>query len=64
MLFQQADRHLLPRELVGGEGNSREPKKNYLHSIGRVAGWRKTLQRNVIVYCNMCLTRELEKYSI
>jgi hypothetical protein len=48
----------------------RDPKRNYLTlfekplAILNVTGWGRTPQRNVIVYCNITLTKDMQKHSI
>ena len=48
----------------------RDPKRNYLALFEKplaflsITGWDRTPQRNVIIYCNLSLTEEMEKDSI
>ena len=48
----------------------KDPKRNYLTlfekplAVLNITGWGRTPQRNVIVYCNLTLTTEMEKDSI
>ena len=48
----------------------REPKRNYLTlyekplAILNITGWGRTPQRHVVVYCNIALAKDMEKYSI
>ena len=48
----------------------REPKRNYLTlyekplAILNITRWGRTPQRHVVVYCNIALAKDMEKYSI
>lgn len=48
----------------------RDPKRNYLTlynkplAVLNITGWGRTPHRHVVVYCNLTLTGEMEKYSI
>ena len=48
----------------------REPKRNFLTlyekplAVLNITGWGRTPQRHVVVYCNLALAEDMEKYSV
>ena len=72
LCFSNKEIEIFIRENLTGEQKEkiRDPERNYLTlfekplAVLNIAGWDRTPQRNVIVYCNLTLPAEMEKDSI